>query len=568
MEIIKRVTPIIKHSQDTRETITENDLWGQWVETTSDGTIIIHDDLITNPNNNYRWDSRITKVEDNKIYKGDTLYANIQTDKIKEGRSMLFFYEDITSFNSDLSSLTNGYEMFYGCRNLGSFTSNLSSLTNSEYMFRDCENLTSFTTDLSSLTNSYGMFYQCENLSSFTSNLSSLINGSGMFYQCKNLTSFTSDVSSLTNGYCMFYECENLSSFTSNVSSLINGYGMFYRCSYLASFTSNLSSLACGGEMFHECTRLTKFNSDLSSLTNGSGMFFFCPNLTTFAGDLGGSPVNLSSLINGNSMFYYCIRLTDFNSDLSSLVNGNQMFLYCTNLRTFASDLSSLIAGKYMFERTKLTPQSVMFIADTIKDVDAEKQLYESGSIPYVTYDSVNKKYSATEGFMSNGTYVYTYHDYNPFTTTILAENVGKLTIGIDVSNNADTIQQQLEDFAKEATFDTWSDLKTHFSDKGWTVTFQYGGTDTSITYGLRDGEQIIPCPIFAKLIEDNKDSAQYCTEDASTFYNIEWGHDVTDTTDYTQFNSIEDAMTHWNVFPKENIITIEKDIITIEKEV
>ena len=161
---------------------------------------------------------------------------------------------------------------------------------------------------------------------------------------------------------------------------------------------------------------------------------------------------------------------------------------------------------------------------------------------------------------MSNGQYAFTYDDPLPYTKTYGASLVGKLTLGINVSNNADTIQQQLEDFAKAATFDTWSDLKTHFSNKGWTVTFQYGGTDTSIAYGLRDGEQIIPCPIFAKLIQvEDEDSAQYCTEDALSFYNIEWGHDVTDTSSYTLFDSLEDAMASWNVFPKENIITTEE---------
>lgn len=49
-DIIDNATPTIKHSQDTRETVTENDLWGQWVETKSDGTIVVHDDWVSNPN--------------------------------------------------------------------------------------------------------------------------------------------------------------------------------------------------------------------------------------------------------------------------------------------------------------------------------------------------------------------------------------------------------------------------------------------------------------------------------------------------------------------------------------
>ena len=160
---------------------------------------------------------------------------------------------------------------------------------------------------------------------------------------------------------------------------------------------------------------------------------------------------------------------------------------------------------------------------------------------------------------MENGNYAYSYNHKGPHTTEITNTNIGHLALGIDVINDSATIDQQLEDFAKKATFDSWDDLKTHFSNKGWTVTFQYGGTTTNITYGLRGGEQIIPCQIFAKLVEADKDSAEYCTEDASTFYNIEWGHDVTDTSAYTQFDSLEDAMASWNVFPKENIISTEE---------
>ena len=40
LEYIKDATPTIKHSQDTRETVTEDDLWGQYIETKADGTII------------------------------------------------------------------------------------------------------------------------------------------------------------------------------------------------------------------------------------------------------------------------------------------------------------------------------------------------------------------------------------------------------------------------------------------------------------------------------------------------------------------------------------------------
>lgn len=487
LDYIKESTPAVKHSQDTRETVTENDLWGQWVETLEDGTIIVHDDWIVNPNasDEYAWNESITKVEDNKAYIDDSLFANIQTEKIKNGNRMFVCCPNLTSFSSDLSSLTDVEYMFCDCLNLASFSSNLSSLTRGDSMFSGCSNLISFFSHLSNLTDGKYMFTGCSQLPSFSSDLSSLIDGRHMFKFCSGLTSFSSDLPSLMDAECMFYECPNL----------------------------------------------TSFSSDLPNLTNGRDMFYECENLTTFS------------------------------LDLPSLMNGHSMFRGCTNLTSFSSDLSNLTSGYMMFDGCSLDAESVMCIADIIKDIAAEKQLYSNGTIPYVTRNSSIKGYSAPKGFESNGNYVYSYNNPNLYFTTIQAAYVGNLTLGINVSNNADTIQQQLEDFAKAATFDTWSDLKTHFSNKGWTVTFQYGGTTDTIpdTYDLRGGEHIIPCSIFAKLVEADKDSAEYCTEDASSFYNIEWGHDVTDTSSYTQFDSLEDAMASWNVFPKENIITSEE---------
>ena len=75
-------------------------------------------------------------------------------------------------------------------------------------MFASCTNLTSFNSDLSSLTNGYMMFSSCTNLTTFNSDLSSLTEGYSMFYGCSALTSFTSDLSSLTYGYDMFSGCK------------------------------------------------------------------------------------------------------------------------------------------------------------------------------------------------------------------------------------------------------------------------------------------------------------------------------------------------------------------------
>ena len=70
----------IKHAQDTRETVTENDLWGQYIETKSNGTVVIHDNEVVNPNGGNAWNTSITKVENNKAYVGEDLFANIQSE--------------------------------------------------------------------------------------------------------------------------------------------------------------------------------------------------------------------------------------------------------------------------------------------------------------------------------------------------------------------------------------------------------------------------------------------------------------------------------------------------------
>lgn len=71
-------------------------------------------------------------------------------------------------------------------------------------MFHQCSNLTSFTSDLSSLTDGRYMFANCDNLTSFTPDLPSLTNGNSMFANCSKITSFNIDLSSLTHGQWMF----------------------------------------------------------------------------------------------------------------------------------------------------------------------------------------------------------------------------------------------------------------------------------------------------------------------------------------------------------------------------
>ena len=88
-------------------------------------------------------------------------------------------------------------------------------------MFHMCTNLTSFSSDLSSLTNGYGMFYGC-NLKTFNADLSSLTNGFSMFAYNSVFGEFMSDLSSLTNGSGMFDSCKLNTASIKNIADTIN----------------------------------------------------------------------------------------------------------------------------------------------------------------------------------------------------------------------------------------------------------------------------------------------------------------------------------------------------------
>jgi hypothetical protein len=60
-------------------------------------------------------------------------------------------------------------------------------------MFYVCTALTSFTSDLSSLTTGNYMFYNCSNLTTVTADMERIIHGREMFCHCSNLKSFSSD---------------------------------------------------------------------------------------------------------------------------------------------------------------------------------------------------------------------------------------------------------------------------------------------------------------------------------------------------------------------------------------
>jgi hypothetical protein len=64
---------------ETREIITENDLWTSKVEVI-DGEIVLNDSGLVNPNGLEPWKPSIKLVEGNKAYDNLGFYCNIETD--------------------------------------------------------------------------------------------------------------------------------------------------------------------------------------------------------------------------------------------------------------------------------------------------------------------------------------------------------------------------------------------------------------------------------------------------------------------------------------------------------
>jgi hypothetical protein len=181
-----------------------------------------------------------------------------------------------------------------------------------------------------------------------------LANASGEVY-----ANIQTDKIKSSNG--LFYLNTELVSFDSDLSSLINGYTMFAACGSLSSFDGNLSSLTDGQLMFADCIELSNFNVKLDSLKDATNMFMGCEKLSKFE-------IKLPSLVWGEGMFECCVGLESFTADLSSLEDGNSMFSECSALQSFTGDLSSLKGGQKMFNQCILDTDSVICIADSIKD--------------------------------------------------------------------------------------------------------------------------------------------------------------------------------------------------------
>lgn len=244
---------------------------------------------------------------------------------------------------------------------------------------------------------------------------STLVNGKAMYYN-SSIDEFENDLSSLVTGDRMFESCDDLYVWEMELPLLAEGRSMFKGTS-ISSFNIELPALVYGSSMFAN-TPIVEWSIDMPSIIDAEEMFAGS-SLVSFAG-------KMNTLENGTNMFIDS-ELESCDTDLSSLVTGVGMFKNCVNLYSYSGDLSSLTEGDEMFCACKLSPESVLYIADSIQYVPG-----------------------------------------------------GVMSIGIDIATDA-TIED-LNEFASFIHFDSWADLKQAFIDKGWEITWQYGGTTTVIT--------------------------------------------------------------------------------------
>lgn len=284
---------------------------------------------------------------------------------------------------------------------------------------------------------------------------------------------------------------------------------VFYNTSTLRKEEAHLETMFDGSGIMRDATTLTEWNTSLPNLINGNEMFRGCGILTKFSGNLdslqkaGGMfretrlsefSADLPSLTSANSMFMHSSILKSFSGELPRLSNSNSMFSSCTSLTSFRSALPSLTAGINMFSGCKLDAPSLMYIAETLPTV----------------------------------------------------ETLANITIGLGVNN-----EDEMEEFAKAASFNSWDELKQLFISKNWIATFQYNGAPTAAAT-LDENGQTTGIAIYARLLEADEDSGEYISEENGKYYSIEWGHSVTNTTNYTLFGSLLEACGYFGVVPKE----------------
>ena len=209
---------------DRGNTVTQNDLWGETVE--SDGTTIkIQNKWLSG--NGYCDIHELDNViaSDNKIQDTDKEFsANVQFNKIVDGTNMFSGLSDL-SIECNFDNLEIGDNMFINTK-LSKDNFDLPSLKHASQMYCEATLPTNvFSKTLDNLISGEQMFERTKNLNYFYSNIPYCCTGYKMFSE-SGIYEFRGAVTYLYDGRYMFKDT-NLKYATSDFSSLVSGVGMF-----------------------------------------------------------------------------------------------------------------------------------------------------------------------------------------------------------------------------------------------------------------------------------------------------------------------------------------------------
>lgn len=271
--------------------------------------------------------------------------------------------------------------------------------------------------------------------------------------------------------------------------SLKNGEDKFSYIDNLQLVKTTFPELIEASGMFEGCQGLKSATIVAPILEVMYHMFLDCPSLETVDMYIP-NIVTASRRVSGvwAGPFADCPSLKSFRGDLVKLDTGCNMFDNCSSLEEFDSSIPSLQQGEDMFNSCILNSESVMNIVSSIPEVQS-----------------------------------------------------GDITIGIGIANNDDMKQA----FAVECGCTSWDDLNQEFTDKGWTVQWQYNGP---ATMGLRGGN--VSHKVYVKVEEvENSKYCKYTSEDGSKFFNVSWYHDSNgDNEGYTQYDNLEEALSQLGI--------------------
>lgn len=300
-----------------------------------------------------------------------------------------------------------------------------------------------------------------------------------------------SDLLNLTNGVLMF---SNMMGNAENREQV--------------SISTDLSNLQYGDGMFTGMYISELDVKSFQSLVSAIGMFSFVGGLTKFN-------INCPNLIYGICMFEMNNELEEVTSDFTTLEYGMAMFGGCTSLKKFYSALPKLWDGEEMFSGCILDDKSFYIILT---------------SLPQLS-------------------------------------NFGESTITLGI----DCTEDEFESFLTRKYFSSTEEVDELINQKGWNVDIQFNGETGASTYNIRRNASNDSPKVYVKktevLIDNNRNKKfvdrtienrtnrgkiyNYRDKDGKKYY-VSWCHNTKHPEDYTEFNSLEEAIETWNLIKVE----------------